>query len=137
MTHVENQNLFAPTSARKPPVLPSQVVDPATALELRRTTRPTATRDKRCPRPLAALDFSCPPTIRTRTEPESSVPVVMVPPAPSCPASSHSPQIDSSRIKLDLSSRIKLDLSWLTAAFVALTVTGALAIPLELLRQHG
>lgn len=135
MTSIENQTQVAPMSSSKRPVRGSKLVDGATALELRRTPRPAAPRDKRCARPLVAEDFTCPPTIRTRPDtasspPSSAVPVVMVPAAPMSPPVASCPSPVTS-------PRIKLDLSWITAAFVALSVTGALAIPLELLRQHG
>src|SRR5262249_26447872 len=130
-----------------------QLVDSATALALRQTTQAPAVRDKRRRRRgEPAPDLSCPPTIRTMPfesiesstrRPASSlsvvVPVVIVPPIASVrtalppvqtPATNTAPP--SSR-----ASFLKLDLSWITAVFVAISVTLALAIPLELLRQSG
>jgi hypothetical protein len=121
MTQAHSQNLPA-----------SHLVDRATALELRRTTMRTV-RDKSTARTSRPVDLTCPPTIRTMDHASPSmrpspVPVVIVSPAP--------PQGWRRGRKLNW-SQIKLDLSWMAAAFVALSVTLALAIPLELLRQHG
>jgi hypothetical protein len=132
MTQAHSQNLPASTPAWKHHGLATHLVDRATALELRRTTMRTV-RDKSAPRTSRPVDLTCPPTIRTMdhsspsTRP-SPVPVVIVSPAP--------PQGWRRGRKLNW-GQIKLDLSWMAAAFVALSVTLALAIPLELLRQHG
>lgn len=122
----ESRSLSATMNAWKPAGLCANLVDHATALELRRATT-RAVRDKRRARTPVPMDFSCPPTIRTLDTPASAparVPVVIVgkSPAVRAPASGVA---------------IKLDLSWLVAAFVALSTTLAFAIPLEIFRQHG
>jgi hypothetical protein len=115
MTQAHSQNLLA------------SFVDRATALALRRATMP-GVRDKGLSRRQSSADISRALLICTREHASSStrrsgVPVVIVSP--------------TGRGKRLSWSQIKLDLSWMAAAFVALTVTLALAIPLELLRQHG
>jgi hypothetical protein len=122
-----SQNLPAPKHAG----LTTHLVDRATALALRRTTI-RAVLDKSAARSSYPVDLICPPTIRTMNHSSpgtrfSPVPVVIVSPAP----------LGLRRGRKLNWNQIKLDLSWMAAAFVALSVTLALAIPLELLRQHG
>jgi hypothetical protein len=133
MFHAHSQPLSAPTRSRQLPAhLLTSVVDRATAQALRRSTTPAGVRDKRGGgRCLPAPSLLCAPTIRTLPAPPEAastpVPVVIVPgQALALMAPSERPE-----------RRLRLDLSWMAALFVALSVTLALAIPLELFRQNG
>jgi hypothetical protein len=115
MTQAPSQNLLAP------------FVDRAASLALRRTMMP-GVRDKGLSRRRSSVDISraliiCISEHAASSARRSSIPVAIVSP--------------TGRGKRLSWSQIKLDLSWMAAAFVALAVTLVLAIPLELLRQHG
>jgi hypothetical protein len=136
MIHAQCQPLAVPMLSRPVPAPPTTpIVDRATAQALRRMMTLGGVGDTMYrPRGVPALGLLCTPTIRTlpvTSEAESTpVPVVIVPEqALASVASTGRPER-----ALD---RIRMDLSWMIALFVALTVTLALAIPLELIRQNG
>ena len=108
-TQTHCQNLPASNPPWNHAGLATPLVDRATALELRRTTKPTAF-SKRASRRRSSVDLCCPPTIRTMEyslpgERPSSVPVVIVAPG----------QGGSIRGKKLTWKQIKLDLSWMAA----------------------
>ncbi len=157
MIHAQSHSLHASPFARTFPAFAAPPVDRETALALRRTTASSpvarqARKGRRLPRALAALAQSplictLPPEAEAETEaPKSSVPVVIVPSVPVAPkaapetalqaAPKAAAQAERPRT-LSLRARVQLDLSWMVAILVALFVTLALAIPLELFRQNG
>lgn len=136
MIHAQSHTLSVPMLSRQLPALPTTpIVDRETAQALRRMMTLTGVCDtKRQPRGVPAPSSLCAPTIRTlsvTSEAESTpVPIVIV------PTQALASVAPSGRLGRCM-DRVRMDLSWMLALFVALTVTLALAIPLELFRQNG
>lgn len=136
MIHAQSQTLSVPMLSRQIPTLSTTpMVDRATAQALRRLMTLAGVCDTgRRPRCAPTPSVLCSPTIRTlpvTSETESTpVPIVIVPTQALASAA------PSGRLGRCM-DRVRMDLSWMLALFVALTVTLALAIPLELFRQNG
>lgn len=132
MTHAQSYSPCVPMTARKSPAFLSPIVDRATALALRRTTSAGLCGKKQgrstpIPSLLSSPAIHNLPATKGASSPQ--VPVVIVPVAPRRDALAARHQ--------SLLARLGVDLSWIAALFIALGVTLALAIPLELFRQNG
>lgn len=111
----------------------AQLIDRATALALRKITRSGAkARQRACEEP--APDLACPPTIRAIDMPlrvgDPRVEVVIIAPRQAIWAMAFH-WVRRFLVGHDV------DRAWITAVAVAVSTTLALAIPLEILRQHG
>jgi hypothetical protein len=133
MIHAQSYSPSVPMAPRQRSAFFAPLVDRATALALRRTTARAGRGGKKHGSTPVPSGFST-PTIRHLPAPLAAssidVPVVIVPdPSSVGVARAARPQ--------PLLARLRSDLSWMTALFIALSVTLALAIPLELFRQNG
>lgn len=128
MIHAQHHSPSVPMFSRQLPALFAPIVDRATTLALRRTV--AGSRDKRRCCGITVPSVVSNPRIlnlpATMGAHPMDVPVVIVhQPSSACEILPVGPQ--------DQIDRIRLDLSWIAALFVALSVTLAIAIPLELL----
>lgn len=127
MINAQSNSPSLPMTSRKSSAFFAPIVDRATALALRRTTR-----GKKQGRSTPIPSLLSSPTIHNfpaHGASSANMPVLFVPAAPRGEALVVRPP--------SLLSRLGNDLSWIIALVIALGVTLALAIPLELFRQNG
>jgi hypothetical protein len=138
MMNAQSTTLFASSFARQLPTLGAPPVDLATAKALRKSTakasRHTQRRNRRSLTELFMAPLICTiPTPEAPQEAPETKPSVLL---MATEESAITPRPRGS-LAQRLATRIQVDLAWLTAMFVALLVTAALAIPLALFRQNG
>lgn len=134
MMHAQSTTLFASSFARQLPALAALPIDLATAKALRKSTAKASRRTERRNR-RSLMELFMAPVIHTlphQEAPETKPSVLLLATEESAIASS-----PRGSLAQRLSARIRVDLAWVTAMFVALSVTLALAIPLAFFRQDG
>ena len=127
MINAQSTSPSLPMTSRKSPAFFAPIVDRATAMALRRTTR-----GKKQGRSTPVPSLLSTPTIHNlpaKGAASAEAPVLFVPAVPRSEAMVVRPP--------SVLARLGVDLSLMIAIVVALGVTLALAIPLELFRQNG
>jgi len=132
MIHAQSTTLFASSFARQLPAFAAPPVDGVTAKALRTITakaaRRTARRTRRSLTELFRAPVIC--TLPVADAPETRDSVLLL-------ATEESGIALPPSLAERVTARLHVDVAWLTAVVIALSVTLALAIPLELFRQNG